>query len=155
MNYDYDCALASLYKKLPNIDVSSFTTKDTGPPKSQNTLVSAIFRKIVQDMEVHLDMTAWQKAVFQCLCAPHAQNFLLAIPIDELDQHMSHVEYRTILKYRLTIPIFPIDEICPVCCKPCLDSFGEHTVHYKELPGFKYKHNIIRDVLFNIFNRVR
>ncbi|GKD06564.1 hypothetical protein Tco_1181538 [Tanacetum coccineum] len=49
-------------------------------------------------MEVHFDMTVRQKAVFECLCAPHAQDFLLAIPIDGLSQHMSSVEYRTILK---------------------------------------------------------
>nr|GEU54181.1 hypothetical protein [Tanacetum cinerariifolium] len=32
----------------------------------------------------------------------------------------------------------------------CLDSFGEHVVHCKELPGFKYRHDMIRDVLFDI-----
>ena len=116
-------------------------------------LASALFCKIVQDMEVHLDMTARQKAVFQCLRAPHDQDFLLAIPIDELGQHMSPMEYRTILKYRLMIPIFPTDVICPVCRKTCLDSFGEHTVHCKELTGFKYRHDTVRDVLFDIFKR--
>nr|GEU63514.1 hypothetical protein [Tanacetum cinerariifolium] len=54
------------------------------------------------------------KVVFACLRAPHAQDFLLAIPIDGLGQHMSPVEYRTILKYRLMIPLFPVDAICPV-----------------------------------------
>ncbi|KAJ0449292.1 putative exostosin [Helianthus annuus] len=64
---------------------------------------------------------------------------------------MSPVEYRTILKYRLMIPLFPVDEVCPVCHKACLDSFGEHAVHCKELPGFKYRHDLVRDVLFDIF----
>ncbi|KAL7603985.1 hypothetical protein Lser_V15G19890 [Lactuca serriola] len=151
MDYDYDCALAALRNKLPDFDLNNFTTKDTAPPKSQNTLASALFRKIVQDMEMHFNMTTRQKAVFQCLRAPHAQDFLLAIPIDGLGQHMSPVEYRTILKYRLMIPIFPAGEICPVCRKAGLDSFGEHAVHCKELPGFKYRHDMVRDVLFDIF----
>ncbi|KAL6496780.1 CMP-sialic acid transporter 2 [Orobanche hederae] len=30
---------------------------------------------------------------------------------------MSALEYRTIFKYRLTIPLFPVDEPCLVCCK--------------------------------------
>ena len=64
MDSDYDCALASLRNKLPDFDLNNFTTKDTAPPKSQNTLASAFFCKIVQDMEVHFDMTARQKAVF-------------------------------------------------------------------------------------------
>ncbi|GJS95013.1 hypothetical protein Tco_0801981 [Tanacetum coccineum] len=84
-------------------------------------------------MEVRFDMTVRQKAVFKCLRAPRAQDFLLAIPIDGLGQHMSPVEYRTILKYRLMIPLFLVDAICPVCRKACLDSFGEHAVHCKEL----------------------
>ncbi|GJU59436.1 putative ribonuclease H-like domain-containing protein [Tanacetum coccineum] len=87
------------------------------------------------------------KAVFECLRAPHAQDFLLAIPIDSLGQHMSPVEYYTILKYRLMIPLFFVDAICPVCRKACLDSFGEHAVHCKELPRFKYQHDMVRDVL--------
>ncbi|GKC28411.1 hypothetical protein Tco_1035705, partial [Tanacetum coccineum] len=81
-------------------------------------------------------------------------DFLLAIPIDGIGQHMSPVEYRTILKYRLMIPLFPVDAICPVCRKACLDSFGEHVVHCKELSGFKYRHDMVRDVLFDIFRRV-
>ena len=51
---------------------------------------------------------------------------------------MSPVEYRTILRYRLMIPLFSIVEVCPVYRKTCLDTFGEHAVHCKELPGFKY-----------------
>jgi len=50
---------------------------------------------------------------------------------------MSQVEYRAILKCRLMIPLFSIDEVCPVCRKVCLDTFGEHAVHCKELPDFK------------------
>ena len=101
-------------------------------------------------MEVHFDMTVRNKYVFECLRAPHAQDFLLAIPIDGLGQHMSSVEYRSILKYRLMIPLFPVDEICPVCRKACLDSFGEHAVQCKELPGFKYRHDFVRDVFFYV-----
>ncbi|GAU17410.1 hypothetical protein TSUD_232870 [Trifolium subterraneum] len=66
---------------------------------------------------------------------------------------MSPVEYRTILRYRLMIPLFPKDEVCPVCRKKCLDTFGEHAVHCRELPGFKYRHDLVRDVLFDIFRR--
>ncbi|GJV57040.1 hypothetical protein Tco_1458045 [Tanacetum coccineum] len=70
-----------------------------------------------------------------------------------LGQHMLPVEYCTILKYRLMISLFPVDAICLVCRKACLDSFGEHAVHCKELLGFKYRHNMVRDVLFDICRR--
>ncbi|KAJ0745299.1 putative exostosin [Helianthus annuus] len=64
---------------------------------------------------------------------------------------ISPVEYRTILKYRLMIPLFPVDEVCTVCHKACLDSFREHAIHCRELPGFKYRHDLVRDVLVDIF----
>ena len=62
-------------------------------------------------MEVKFDMTTRQKVIFGCLQAAHAQDFLLAIPIDGLGQHMSPVEYCTTLRYRLMIPLFSIDEV--------------------------------------------
>ncbi|GJV51016.1 putative reverse transcriptase domain-containing protein [Tanacetum coccineum] len=55
---DYVSALACLCDTIPRFDFSGFTNKD-------NT-----------------------KAVFECLRAPHSQDFLLAIPIDGLGQHM-------------------------------------------------------------------
>lgn len=52
---------------------------DNAPPKTQHALVSAIFSKIIQNMEIHLDMTIRQKPIFECLRATHAQDFLMTI----------------------------------------------------------------------------
>ncbi|GJW55660.1 hypothetical protein Tco_0099745 [Tanacetum coccineum] len=153
MDDDYVSTLACLHDTIPSFDFSGFTNKDVAPYKAQQTLESVIFSEMVKDMEVHFDMTVRKKAVFKCLRAPHAQDFLLAFLIDGLSQHMSPVEYHTILKYRFMILLFLADAICLVCCKACLDSFREHAVHYKELPGFKYQHNMVRDVLFDICRR--
>jgi len=153
MDSDYVTALACLRLMIPSFDLSCFTNKDTAPPKAQCALAGALYSKIIQGMEANFDMTVRQKAVFECLQAPHAQDFLTVIPIDGLGQHMSPVEYRSILKYRLMIPLFPVDEVCPVCRKACLDAFGEHAVHCRELPGFKYRHDMVRDVLVDVFRR--
>ena len=67
---------------------------------------------------------------------------------------MSPVEYRTIILYRLMIPLFPIDEICLVFRKACLDTFGKHAVHYREFHGFKYIHDVVRNVLFDACRHV-
>ncbi|KAK2425831.1 hypothetical protein QL285_024569 [Trifolium repens] len=53
------------------------------------------------------------------------------------------------------IPLFSKDEVCPVCRKACLDTFGEQATHCKELPSFKYKYDMVRDVFYNIFRRAR
>ncbi|GJY65944.1 hypothetical protein Tco_0468182 [Tanacetum coccineum] len=88
MDDDYVSALACLRDTIPSFDFSGFTNKDTVPSKAQQTLANVLFSEMVKDIEIHFDMTMRQKAVFECLCAPHAQDFLLAIPIDGLGQHM-------------------------------------------------------------------
>ncbi|MFS7964556.1 hypothetical protein Hanom_Chr08g00751751 [Helianthus anomalus] len=40
-----------------------------------------------------------------------------------------------------------LDEPYPACRKVCLDTFGEHVGHCKELHEFKYMHDLVRDVL--------
>lgn len=40
-------------------------------------------------MEVHFNMVVIQKTIFECLQAPHAKDFLLAIHIDGIGKHMS------------------------------------------------------------------
>ncbi|KAL6500200.1 hypothetical protein OROHE_025566 [Orobanche hederae] len=128
MDSDFDRALDGLSVAIPDFDLSNSTSKDTVPPKAQHVLVSALFSKIIKDMDVKLAMTTRQKVVFGCLQDAHAQDFLFAIPIDGLGQHKSPT---------------------------CLDTFGEHTIHFRELPGFKYRHDLVRDVLFDIFPRAR
>ncbi|GJZ68431.1 hypothetical protein Tco_0631671 [Tanacetum coccineum] len=150
---DYGYALDRVRMSLPEFDLSGFSNKDTARPKAQNVLAYALFSEIVKSLGVSFDLSPRQKAVVECLRAPRAQNFLTVIPIEGLGQHMSALEYRTILKYRLMIPLFPVDEPCPVCRKVCLDSFGEHAVHCKELPGFKYRHDLVRDVLYDVLKR--
>lgn len=66
---------------------------------------------------------------------------------------MSSVEYHTILRYRLMIPLIFIDEVCPIYCKTYLDIFGEHTIYCKEFPNFKYRYDFVRDALFDLFRR--
>jgi len=41
----------------------------------------------------------------------YALDFLLAILIDELSQNMAQVQYRTILRYCLMVPLFLIHEV--------------------------------------------
>ncbi|GKD62531.1 hypothetical protein Tco_1300040, partial [Tanacetum coccineum] len=96
-----------------------------------------VIYKMIKDMEVRFDMIMRQKAVFDCVRALHAHDFLLAIAINMLGQHMSQVEYLTILNYHFMIPLFLVDAIGFVFRKACLDSFEEHAVHCKDLPGFE------------------
>jgi len=65
MDSDFDDnALDGLRGIIPDFDISSFTCKDTAPSKAQHVLPSALFSKIVQDMEVKFYMTTSSFRVF-------------------------------------------------------------------------------------------
>ncbi|GKA20351.1 putative reverse transcriptase domain-containing protein [Tanacetum coccineum] len=92
--------------------------------RAVNAVDLMILLSQLHDSQIHFDMTMRQKVAFGCLRAPHAQDFILAIPIDGL-----------------------------VCRRACLDFFREHVAHYKELSGFKYQHDMVRDVFFDVCRR--
>jgi hypothetical protein len=148
-------ALNGLRDMIPTFDLSSFTSKDTVPYKANMFWRVTFLVKLFRIWKSILTRLSGRKQ-FLSVCERlmlKISYFLLAIPIDGLGQHMSLVEYRTILRYRLMIPLFPIDEVCPVCRKACLNQFGELAVHCREFPGFKYRHDFVRDILCNIFQR--
>jgi len=60
-----------------------------------------------------------------------------------------------IVKYHIMAPLFSIDEVCHVCSKVYLNTFGKHACYYKELSGFKCRHHFVKKVLFDICRRER
>lgn len=64
--------------------------------------------------------------------------------INGLNKHMSPIECRNILKYRLMILLLHIDEVCSVFHKVFMDSLREQTIYSIELLGFKYIYEFIR-----------
>ena len=84
MNSDFDSALDRLRGMIPALDLRNFTSKDIAPLNPNMFWRVPLFSESVRDMEVKLDMNTRQKAVFRCLQAAHARDFLLAIPIDGL-----------------------------------------------------------------------
>ncbi|KAL5718570.1 hypothetical protein ACHQM5_011457 [Ranunculus cassubicifolius] len=92
-------------------------------------------------------------AVHQCNRAPHSMDFLLAIPIEGLGQRMQPRLFRSVLRYRLSIPMFIDHEICPTCSLKKMDIWGDHAIHCRNDIGAKYRHNLVRDVLADICNK--
>lgn len=91
MDYDYSCALVCLIDTIPSFDLAFLLTKK--PPLTPTCIGDCSYSKIVNDLEIHFDMTCKQKALFKCLQAPREQDFLIAIPIYRLSQYMPTVEY--------------------------------------------------------------
>lgn len=118
-------------------------------------MTSVIFNKNVKDINAKFDTTTRHKSNFSRLQATHVQDFLLAIPIDGLGQHMSHINYCTILKYHLMIFLFLV--VSHVYSKVYLDILGEHVIHCNELSDitllrmyYLIYFDFDRDVLFDM-----
>nr|GEY02942.1 hypothetical protein [Tanacetum cinerariifolium] len=73
---DYGYALDRVRMSLPDFDLSGFSNKDTAPPEPR------MFWRVPKSLGASFDLSPRQKAVVECLRAPHAQNFLTVIPIE-------------------------------------------------------------------------
>lgn len=74
----------------------------------------------------------------------------MAIPIEGLNQCMGRRQFRFVLCYRLGIPLFVENSPCP-CFGSLMDAFGDHAVHCTNDVGLKFRHNLVRDGLADIF----
>jgi hypothetical protein len=73
--------------------------------------------KLSKGMKVNFELSIRWKVIFGCLQVGHVYDY------------MSLIEYCNILKYRTTIPLFFINEVCPIYHKACLDRFEERAVY--------------------------
>lgn len=55
---------------------------------------------------------------------------ILGVLVDRLDKHIPPIEYRTISRYSLMVPLSSINDVFLVYHKAFMDTFGEHAIHY-------------------------
>ncbi|PWA42827.1 expansin-B14 [Artemisia annua] len=83
-----------------------------------------------------------------------AQGFLFTIPIDGLGQRMDHRQFRSVLCYRLYVPMFSEGSLFPSCNVHRMDQWGDHVVHCSSEVGMKFRHNLVRNILVHICSKV-
>ena len=84
-------------------------------PRMMKTLAGAYFSVIKNSLASTYMLTLRQVAISCSTREPHAQDFLLTIPIDGLGQKMNSRQFLSVLCYRLTNPLFSEDNLCPSC----------------------------------------
>src|SRR3954470_18761567 len=88
-------------------------------------------------------------------CAmPHASDWLLAPPIPGLGLSLQSDDFRTALKFRLSMPLYDKPFSCPAVssgsgavCDAQMDVFGDHAMCCLFSPSLVFRHNNIRDIL--------
>lgn len=91
--------------------------------------------------------------VFSLSQRPHATDIWQALPIARLGLTLDPFPYRLALRYRLGLPVFPYSFPCPRCGEASVDPFGDHALHCRVLPGYKQRHDHVRDVLVSLFRQ--
>lgn len=79
---------------------------------------------------------------------PNSGAWLNVLPSPSLGLHLKPAEFIVSVKYRLGLQIFPQEGVC-VSCPLISDIFGDHAVSCGWGGERTYRHNLIRDVLFN------
>ncbi|KAK9669959.1 hypothetical protein RND81_13G166600 [Saponaria officinalis] len=66
-------------------------------------------------------------------------------------QTMNGRTYRSVLSYRLGVPLFTVSRPCPACYRVFDgDVYGDHVVSCTGTIGVKHRHNLVRDTLLDI-----
>nr|GEY60566.1 beta-myrcene synthase [Tanacetum cinerariifolium] len=55
---------------------------------------------------------------------------------------MNHRQFRSVLCYRLAIPMFSEGSLCLSCSAHRMDRWGDHDVHCSSKVGVKFRHNL-------------
>jgi hypothetical protein len=82
---------------------------------------------------------------------PHCADNWFTLPIQGLGQTVNSFAFRLALRYRLGLPVYPEEFTCPRCVTETMDVYGDHAIHCRFKPGYKERHDSLRDVLCCLF----
>ncbi|GKB45121.1 hypothetical protein Tco_0890063 [Tanacetum coccineum] len=99
-------------------DVFNATT-NASAPHMMKTMAKCYFGVIEKDLIPGYSLSPRQVVILSCIRSPHAQDFLFTIPVDGLGQRMNHRQFRSVLCYRLVIPMYNLvrDILVDICSK--------------------------------------
>lgn len=130
------------------LSYSSFNTNDIAPQPIQY-LANRYFDVVTKTIPTTFSMTERDSILWQCNRKDHAQDYLKVVPIQGLNQTAGPHQFRSVLQYRLGIPLFDDDSLYS-CCKRIMDRFGDHAIHCVSEVGLKYRHDMVRDLFFEL-----
>ena len=88
------------------------------------------------------------KARMNAVTMKHSGDWLQAVPVKSLGLHLRPLEFTTSVKYRLGMPVYQRSGPCRACTVQESDRFGDHAVGCGSEGTRIYRHNSIRDSLY-------
>lgn len=125
-----------VYTQSCGISLSSFNINDVAP-QFMKSLAARYFGVITSELPTRYTLSARESTMWHCSRTTHAMDFLKAMPIHGFNQAVGPRQFRSVLQYRLCIPLFTTDSQCTRCNRD-MDIYGDHALHCARLsaPNF-------------------
>nr|GEW13603.1 hypothetical protein [Tanacetum cinerariifolium] len=92
-----------------------------------------------------------EMALWQSQREDHTTDWLRVVLIFGLGQTMNGKTYRSVLCYRLGVPLFFVSKLCSDCSRVFTgDTYRDHAVSCAGIIGIKHRHNAAHDTLVDI-----
>jgi hypothetical protein len=125
-------------------------------PVSDDQLIEMSQRAISLEVDLKLRaavdseaITDRDKARLRVLSAPHTGDWLNVVPLPILGLHLKPREFKFAVNYRLGMPLYQEEGVCPACGKAA-DEFGDHSVACAHTGERIARHNHLANMLFRV-----
>ncbi|GJU54165.1 hypothetical protein Tco_1227879 [Tanacetum coccineum] len=145
----FDDALC-VFNNAMEIDFLS-NPSEVAAPKLMKKMADIYFTRVTKDAESSYSLSPRQMALWQSQKEDHTSDWLRVVPISGLGQTMNGKTYRSVLCYRLGVPLFSVSKPCSACSRVFIeDIYGDHAISCAGIIGIKHRHNMVRDTLVDI-----
>ncbi|GJT56704.1 RNA-directed DNA polymerase, eukaryota [Tanacetum coccineum] len=123
----FDEALC-VFNNAMKIDFLS-NPSEVAAPKLMKKMADIYFTQVAKDAKSSFSLSPRQMALWQSQREDHTSDWLRVVPISGLGQTMNGKTYRSVLCYRLGVPLFLVSMPCSACSKVFTgDIYGDHAV---------------------------
>nr|GEX74274.1 putative reverse transcriptase domain-containing protein [Tanacetum cinerariifolium] len=124
---------------------------EVAAPKLMKKMADIYFTRVAKDAESSFSLSPRQMALWQSQREDHTSDWLRMVLNFGLGQTMNGRTYRSVLCYRLGVPLFTASKPCSACSRVFAgDIYRDHAVSCAGIIGIKYRHNVVRDTLVDI-----
>ncbi|GJW48455.1 reverse transcriptase domain-containing protein [Tanacetum coccineum] len=149
----FDDALC-VFNNAMKIDFLS-NPSEVAAPKLTKKMADIYFTRVTKDAKSSYSLSPRRMALWQSQKEDHTLDWLRMVPISGLGQTMNGKTYRSVLCYRLGVPLFSVSKPCSACSRVFIeDIYGDHAISCAGIIGIKHRHNMVRDTLVDICFRL-
>ncbi|GJR01946.1 hypothetical protein Tco_0524930 [Tanacetum coccineum] len=142
---------AFIASRLQSATLQTKLLRDVAAPSLMKKMADIYFTRVTKDAESSYSLSPRQMALWQSQKEDHTSDWLRVVPISGLGQTMNGKTYRSVLCYRLGVPLFSVSKPCSACSRVFIeDIYGDHAISCAGIIGIKHRHNMVCDTLVDI-----